>query len=169
MNVLPVVGTIVITFELTCLVQAMLHRFIGHRRVIVAIFRRHTQSHHFLYSKLTFEQRAYREDEESVSHMMVPIAVLIAYAAYCLLPLPLFIVSSTTVLLTCVAHAYLHTHFHLAESPLRRFGWFRRLKALHCVHHVDQSTNFGVVTLVWDRVMGTFAPGALPSEPRGSA
>jgi sterol desaturase/sphingolipid hydroxylase (fatty acid hydroxylase superfamily) len=162
MTVLAIVLTIVLTYELCCLVQALLHRFVGHRPTVRTIFLRHTRSHHALYRPRTFERDRYADEELGVSHAFTPFALLLAAVAYWSLPIDLFLVSCATVAFTCFAHGYVHTHYHLRRSWLQRFDWFRRLRELHRVHHVDQRSNFGVLTLVWDRAMGTFVP-ARPS------
>lgn len=51
---------------------------------------------------------------------------------------------------------YVHDSFHVRRHPLNRYGWYRRLRRLHFVHHVDMGSNYGIVTMVYDRVFGTF-------------
>jgi len=159
--------TVVLAYELACLVQTLLHRFVGHRPTIPWIFVNHTQSHHYLYTELTFEQTAYQDDENSVTYTFVPVVTLLDAIAYWLLPIDLAVATIATIMLTFAANVYLHLHYHLKDSWLLRFVWFKKLKELHCVHHIDQRTNYGVINLVWDRAMGTFA-SATPRSLRAN-
>jgi sterol desaturase/sphingolipid hydroxylase (fatty acid hydroxylase superfamily) len=52
-------------------------------------------------------------------------------------------------------HIYLHEHYHLIDTPLERFAWFRKKRELHYIHHRDARYNFAVVEFWIDRLMGT--------------
>lgn len=155
--------TVVLAFELACLVQTLLHRFVGHRPIIPWIFVNHTQSHHYLYTGLTFEQPAYQKDEQSITYTFIPVVTFLGALAFWLLPIELAVTAAATITLTFAANIYVHLHYHLKNSWLLRFGWFRTLKELHCIHHIDKRTNYGVLNLVWDRIMGTFASAPHPA------
>jgi sterol desaturase/sphingolipid hydroxylase (fatty acid hydroxylase superfamily) len=148
--------TAFVVFQVTCLVQTVLHRWVGHRPLMRSIYRSHTGSHHRIYRGDTFEQPAYRKDEKSVSHTFVPAAAGIAVLAWLVLPADLWMVAIATVAATFALHVYLHVQYHLTHSRLERFAWFRRRRELHRRHHLDPRTNFGVVEFFWDRAMGTF-------------
>src|SRR5258708_25621474 len=47
-----------------------------------------------------------------------------------------------------------HLHHHL-DIPL---PYLRRLEQAHHIHHARHTVNYGVTTLLWDRVFGTFQP-----------
>lgn len=147
--------TVFVTVQLTCFIQALLHRFIGHRPLIRSIYLSHAGSHHRIYRPETFEQPAYRKDEASVTHTFVPAAVALALLAWVLLPSDLWIVATACVTITFVLHVYLHAQFHIEGSRLNRFSWFRNRKELHRQHHIDPCTNFGVLEFSCDRLMGT--------------
>lgn len=155
MQAVAAIVTAFVSFQGTCFVQAVLHRWVGHRSVIDSIYRSHTGSHHRIYGGSAFEQTAYRKDEVSVSHTFVPAAAGLALVAWLVLPADLWLVATATVAATFALHVYVHVHYHLTHSCLERFRWFRRRKELHRQHHVDPRTNFGVVEFFWDRVMGT--------------
>jgi sterol desaturase/sphingolipid hydroxylase (fatty acid hydroxylase superfamily) len=65
------------------------------------------------------------------------------------------VAATAELVLVAVAHSYVHTHFHLTESWLARFAWFRHAQATHDLHH-DRDINFMVFDYFWDRVFGTF-------------
>lgn len=53
------------------------------------------------------------------------------------------------------AHNYVHDAFHVRGHWLGRFAAFRRLKALHRVHHKHVRKNLGIIWMDWDRAFGT--------------
>lgn len=55
--------------------------------------------------------------------------------------------------LSLIAHEWVHYATHHLK-PKSRFGAF--LKRSHAVHHYDPSKNFGLMTMAWDRLFGTF-------------
>jgi len=83
--------TVVITYQIICITQAILHRYIGHKRLIPFVFDSHTRSHHTIYSNSTFESTVYSKEEASISYTFIPFAMLIAGMAYLSLPFFLFI------------------------------------------------------------------------------
>jgi sterol desaturase/sphingolipid hydroxylase (fatty acid hydroxylase superfamily) len=159
MRTLYAVATFFVTFQLTCVIQALLHRFIGHRPLIRSIYRSHAGSHHTIYRPEAFEQPAYRKDEASVTHTFLPAAIALGVVAWALLPLDLWLVAAACVAITFLLHIYVHAQFHIEASALERFSWFRRLKDLHRQHHIDPDTNFGVLEFMCDRLMGTLVMG----------
>ncbi|MHB1229462.1 MAG: sterol desaturase family protein [Halothiobacillus sp.] len=52
----------------------------------------------------------------------------------------------------------IYTWLHHAEHHWRsNVPWFRRLKRMHAIHHhTFNESNYGVITLFWDRVFGTY-------------
>jgi sterol desaturase/sphingolipid hydroxylase (fatty acid hydroxylase superfamily) len=54
--------------------------------------------------------------------------------------------------------AFSAVHFIVHRSEHSRFKFIRNLKRGHAIHHYgDNQHNFGVTTLVWDRVFGTYS------------
>src|SRR6266852_1671445 len=85
----PVV--IAMSYYIASFVQAYLHRQLAHRPVGGLLFRTHTGSHHTIYSGDRLVAGAYGIDEKSLSAVYALPALLVALAAYMLLPLGLFI------------------------------------------------------------------------------
>ena len=54
------------------------------------------------------------------------------------------------------AHVYFDKAYHVQESKLARFAWFRRKQQLHFVHHLHADSNFAVIHFFWDRALGTY-------------
>jgi len=53
-------------------------------------------------------------------------------------------------------YTWLHHVEHQMESVVSRVGYLRMAEQLHDLHHVQQNVNFGVSTVLWDRVFGTY-------------
>src|SRR5678815_2529439 len=51
---------------------------------------------------------------------------------------------------------YIDNQYHVAESWLGRFYWFRRKQQLHFIHHRGGNYNFAVIDFFWDRLLGTY-------------
>jgi sterol desaturase/sphingolipid hydroxylase (fatty acid hydroxylase superfamily) len=51
---------------------------------------------------------------------------------------------------------YIDNQYHIVESWLGRFYWFRRKQQLHFIHHCDKTYNFAVIDFFWDRLLGTY-------------
>jgi len=158
-----------VTFHIVCIVQALLHRFFGHRQLILSIFKSHTGSHHTIYSATNFERPVYSTEEASVTYTIIPVAVIIPGVAYFLLSPYLTIVAGVTVTATFLANVYLHVQYHLESTWLTRFNWFNKYKELHRMHHIDQTTNFGVIGFICDRLMGTLCKPSHESSRAGSS
>ena len=157
--------TVVITYQIIGITQAVLHRYIGHKRLIPFVFDSHTKSHHTIYnSNCTFESTVYSKEEASISYTFIPFAMLIAGMAYLSLPFFLFITALLTVIASFIMQVYLHAQFHLANSRLQRFSWFKRCKEIHRIHHMDQTSNFGLINFNCDRIMGTFVSPEIENE-----
>ncbi len=148
--------TVVITYQVICVTQAVLHRYIGHKRLIPFVFDSHTKSHHTIYSNGIFESSIYSKDEASITYTFILFAMLIGGVAYLLLPFLLFIAAFLTITASFAIQIYLHAQFHLANSWLQRFVWFKRYKEIHRIHHINQNSNFGLINFNCDRMMGTF-------------
>jgi sterol desaturase/sphingolipid hydroxylase (fatty acid hydroxylase superfamily) len=55
---------------------------------------------------------------------------------------------------TCMS--LLTRNITIEGSRLERFAWFRRKRQLHFAHHLHANSNFVVIDLFWDRILGTY-------------
>lgn len=54
--------------------------------------------------------------------------------------------------------AFSSVHFIVHHAEQSKFGFIRKLKRGHAIHHYGNNKfNFGVTTLFWDRVFGTYS------------
>ncbi len=155
-RILLYVATVVATYYLASFVQASLHSLFGHTRLGRSLYKVHVGSHHGVYSKDILMSDRYSDEEESLTFYYVIPTVILVGVAYLILALDLLVVHLSSLALAFYAHVYLHVHYHLKDSWLRRFEWFKRKQRLHFVHHRDMSKNFAVVEFFWDRVFGTY-------------
>jgi len=49
-----------------------------------------------------------------------------------------------------------HDTMHIRKHPLMKHQWYRRMRKLHYLHHVDMSKNYGIINFSFDRLFGTF-------------
>jgi len=155
--------TAVVTWNIVALMQAVLHRTLAHRPRGKVIFRNHVTCHHRHYRGERLLSERYIEDDLNLTPwFLMPCATMVA-AAWVVLPLSLFVVHVMALATAFAAHVYLHTRFHLENTWLLRFEWFRRKRVLHLEHHRNMRCNFSIIGFAWDRLMGTYR------EPRAVA
>lgn len=158
MTVGMILTGMMIGHTLASFLQTILHRVLGHSPIGAWLQSLHIGEHHSLYSGDQLRLPRYHEDEKSLTLFYLIPAGLLVGLFYWLLPADLAIGASAGVLLSYWAHSFLHAQFHLTHSRLERVPGFRKLRALHMVHHRQPSRNFAVIDLYWDRLMGTFSP-----------
>jgi sterol desaturase/sphingolipid hydroxylase (fatty acid hydroxylase superfamily) len=143
--------------------QTVMHRWLGHKAVGTFFQRRHVFDHHRIYSPRQLVSSEYSAVERSLTpYYAVPAACVVALLGL-VLPLAPLVSFSTTILASFAAHAYIHKHYHLQHTWLERFGWFRRNRDLHYVHHRNARRNYAVIDFFWDRLFGTFTEA--PQRP----
>ena len=150
-------ATLVVTHYLASFIQMSLHYLLGHQRRLGSYFHRnHLMYHHALYSKRIMVSGKYVPEEKTFMFYYIIPAVALAAAASSLLPYDLLILHVSVLSLSYAAHIYLHTHYHLSDTWLRRFRWFRKKQQLHVLHHKDMSKNLALIDFVWDRIFGSY-------------
>jgi len=155
MNVLIFLSVAIASYYLMSIVQTVLHRDYGHRRKIRAVFDAHAIGHHGLYPPDKLQSEVFEDCEShALNYYGIPIVVFAVFIYFYLGPLVMF-AHLTGVFATFRWHLYLHEHYHLIDSPLERFAWFRKKRRLHFVHHRDARYNFAVVEFWIDKLMGT--------------
>ena len=105
--------------------QAFLHRLLGHHKIGGKLFTVHTGSHHTIYSGDRMLMDDYAPEEKSLSAIFVLPAILVTLLAYWALPVRLFIISVITLAISFAVHIYVHAQYHLTNTRLARFEWFR--------------------------------------------
>jgi sterol desaturase/sphingolipid hydroxylase (fatty acid hydroxylase superfamily) len=155
MDILIFLAVAVATYYVMSIVQTVLHRDFGHRRRIDAVFSAHAIGHHGLYNKNRLKTEKFEDCEShALNYYGIPI-VAIAALSFWLGGLLVMTANLIGVIFTFRWHMYLHEHYHLTDTPLERFAWFRKKRELHFIHHEDARYNFAVVEFWIDNLMGT--------------
>lgn len=155
MDILIFLAVAVATYYVMSIVQTVLHRDFGHRQRIAAVFSAHAIGHHGLYNKNRLKTEKFEDCEShALNYYGIPI-VVIAALSFWLGGLLVMTANLIGVIFTFRWHMYLHEHYHLLDTPLERFAWFRKKRELHFIHHEDARYNFAVVEFWIDNLMGT--------------
>jgi sterol desaturase/sphingolipid hydroxylase (fatty acid hydroxylase superfamily) len=155
MDILIFLAVAIATYYVMSIVQTVLHRDFGHRRRIDAVFSAHAIGHHGLYNKNRLKTEKFEDCEShALNYYGIPI-VVIAALSFWLGGLLIMTANLVGVIFTFRWHMYLHEHYHLIDTPLERFAWFRKKRELHFIHHEDARYNFAVVEFWIDNLMGT--------------
>jgi sterol desaturase/sphingolipid hydroxylase (fatty acid hydroxylase superfamily) len=151
-----VLFTAVATYLVMSFGQTLMHSKLGHHPMGGRLFLNHINFHHTYYSKDHLVSRTYLGEEgNNTPFFFVPV-FLIGGCAYFLLPLNLFVVLVITSAVSFYAHVFFDKEYHVEDSRLQRFAWFRRKQELHFVHHRHANSNFAVIHFFWDRILGTY-------------
>ena len=136
--------------------QTLFHYGFGHHRVGGIFYRNHIRFHHTHYAKGHLVSSTYRGDEgNNTPYFLIP-TIIVAAGVFWVLPFDLFLVVTAASAASFGAHVYLDKQYHIEESSLARFAWFRRKQQLHFVHHLHANSNFAVIDFFWDRLLGTY-------------
>jgi sterol desaturase/sphingolipid hydroxylase (fatty acid hydroxylase superfamily) len=166
-EVLRIIATALATHYFMSFVQTLMHRVLGHRPIGGTFFRNHLNFHHAYYCKGHFVSQKYQGDKgNNTPYFFIPVCLMGA-CVFFVLPLYLFMVLSTACAMSFYAHVFLDKEYHIAESRLRRYAWFRRKQELHFIHHRYADCNFAVIDFFWDRLLGTYRGST--AEPRAVA
>jgi sterol desaturase/sphingolipid hydroxylase (fatty acid hydroxylase superfamily) len=136
--------------------QTFLHYSLGHHRLGGRFFRNHIRFHHTHYAKGHLVSTTYQDTEgNNTPYFLIP-TLAVAGVMLLVLPLDLFLVVAAASAASFYAHVYLDKAYHVQDSKLARFAWFRRKQQLHFVHHLHANSNFAVIDFFWDRLLSTY-------------
>lgn len=114
-----------------------------------------TLGHHGVYKRNTLRTDEFIDHEShALNYYGIPIVVVAAL--YWIVAGPLVMAANLLgVFFTFRWHMFLHKHYHLNDTPLERFAWFRKKRELHFSLHRDAHYDFAVVEFWMDRLLGT--------------
>ncbi len=120
------------------------------------MYRRHMRHHLDLYPPGDLVSDSYRSaGGDSLAVTFAPFFIALIAAQVVLLPALLWVPMAGTTGLVALWESYVHDSFHLRRHWMSRWGWWRRARGLHMVHHRRMSRNFGISGSGWDRLFGT--------------
>lgn len=144
-----------LVFLVGTFVGHVLH-WVMHRRWSGPLFRSHL-THHVLYTSSKYHSDKYRNPGKDNSALyFVPIITIIICALLWLAPSEFVVWLFLEGIIIGTAHELIHRSFHLKNSKLRKFKWFRNIEALHKEHHRKVHYNYGIFWLGWDRIFGSY-------------
>jgi len=156
LEALLLILTVICTHLIMSFGQTLLHRWVGHRRLGGPLYRNHIKFHHKHYARGHLASATYLGNEGNTTPYFLVPTLLLGGVLFFVLPLPLFVTMALAASASFYAHALLDREYHVENSRLRRFTWFRRKQQLHFVHHLHADANFAVIDFVWDRLLGTY-------------
>jgi sterol desaturase/sphingolipid hydroxylase (fatty acid hydroxylase superfamily) len=148
--------TAVLTHLTVSFSQTVMHYALAHRPLGGSLFRNHVGFHHRYYSKDHLVSKKYLADEGNLTPFFLIPVLFIGLLSYLALPTSIFIVQAIACALSFYAHVFFDKEYHVEGSRLGRFSWFRKMQALHFVHHHHADRNFAVIDFFWDRLLGTY-------------
>ena len=51
---------------------------------------------------------------------------------------------------------YLHIQYHLKDSYLEKYNWFKKNKKLHMIHHIKYKKNMNILDHTSDKINGNY-------------
>ena len=126
----------------------------------------HVSGHHVFYpssQSMLSQQFIYGSGISSRIFALLPWLLLQTLVQFLLLPWWKHLSCLAEEILIVIVFNYLHTQFHLLNSRLEKFFWFRRARDRHALHH-DWDVNYMVGDHLWDRVLGTYLENKILAE-----
>jgi sterol desaturase/sphingolipid hydroxylase (fatty acid hydroxylase superfamily) len=133
-----------------------IHRLLHWKR-LGSFYRAHQAHHVEHYPPTDYLSKVYRK-VNGFSTIWLFLPFVLPAAALMLWLLPLWLAIPLLVELAFVGwlNDYMHDSLHIDGHRLERVAYFRLLRLRHFQHHVDMTTNYGIVTFFLDRLTGTF-------------
>ena len=144
-----------VNFLLLNMIEYTIHK-LSHYPKIKFLYNSH-HSHHLNYppNKLTLEK-----NDENVEDTRLPYLIILVTSylfCYYLLTFYHFLIFISETTLYFVMANTLHNSYHLDGSFLERFTWFRYLKRLHHIHHIEVYHNLNITFPISDKIYATFS------------
>lgn len=158
-----------LTFLISSIVTAIAATFIGywvhwsfHQPWALWFYHAHMNHHKVQYPATDFFSEKYRSAGKD--NTVILFAVVFTPVILTILALAFFGTVSWTIsicsLISLIAwgliHNYVHDEFHLTDSIWKSSSLFLKWRSLHYIHHLDMTTNYGIVFFLWDRLFKTY-------------
>lgn len=149
---------ILLSYLYVDLMGYLIHKLV-HSNLIPSMKQAH-KTHHTLYTHKDFLDTTYRDAEgDNLLFYYMPFALLSILFAYLFMNIVSFFVFLVILSLFGFGNDIIHTQIHLTNTRLIKYNWFRKLRFLHIQHHKHHDTNYGILSLLFDKVFGTFNNG----------
>lgn len=150
---MEIIATSFLLYQLTNLCNYLLHRFAQHKENTT-----HMKQHHRLYNRKRHSSGRFRWIGYVANSEIAYGFMILSAFAFSFMFLPNFV--TMVFLVQMPVHLFLfhyfHISFHKKHGFIQRFKWFRKLKALHHIHHRSVHSNFSVFDFTFDRIFKTY-------------
>jgi sterol desaturase/sphingolipid hydroxylase (fatty acid hydroxylase superfamily) len=140
----------------------LIHRAF-HQKWSGTFYRRHYDHHFLQYPTTSLISDTYRQPNKGNSSVWLfaicfsPLILgTLLITVFGIIPLGIGIMIFIEMGLIAFLNDNMHDAFHIRKTFWARFGFFKRLRRLHFLHHQNTQSNFGVFSLTWDKIFGTY-------------
>jgi len=159
---MSVILAIILSYLYVDLLGYLIHR-LAHTHKMTGFYESH-QTHHQLYTAKDFLSEFYRSAGiDSFVLYYIPFAMVTILFGYLFLSFTSLIILMSVMAIFGFGTDLIHTQIHLIGSGLDKFKWFRNLRNDHVVHHKSQNKNFGIISLLFDRIFRSYVKGMRPT------
>lgn len=151
----------VVSFFVSTLLGWIVH-WAFHQPWSLWFYNAHMNHHKIQYPPTNFLSEKYKNaggDSTTILFLIVCFPIIFAIAAMMFFGI-FTITTGISILFSLficgIIHNYFHDQFHLTNSWWNNFNIFIRWRALHYVHHLDMSYNYGIIFYQWDKLFGSY-------------
>lgn len=112
--------------------------------------------HHQLYNPKHPAGVTYRQNDWRSFMARSALYLFFVGLIFVIFPLGFAIVLAVEVSVLAFVTDFIHDSTHLEYHWLERFGWYRRLKHEHWIHHANVKKNLGILSFFFDRLTGSY-------------
>lgn len=159
---MPFIVVVLASFVITTFFGHVIHWAL-HQRWTRLFYRSHMEHHLMQYPPKSLTSSTYRLPSRGATGFVLftpAFLVILGVTGGLLwlfgLPLWILAVLGPVMLGYGLFNDHVHDEFHIEGSWLNRFKWYKRLQAAHFAHHRNMKIHYGIVSLFWDKVFGTY-------------
>jgi sterol desaturase/sphingolipid hydroxylase (fatty acid hydroxylase superfamily) len=147
--------TLIFGFYLHNLTEYFFHRM-GHQAHQYNFIYRLHKDHHLNYPITNLTSDKYKGRKEGVIAYSIP-SFIVIYSLYCLFDPKTFKILTLQLAFMTYFSDLIHTQFHLKDSYLSKYEWFRERQRLHFIHHrrLNKNFSFAGISYAGDNLMNT--------------
>ena len=127
----------------------------SHHKSSGKLYRWH-KLHHKDYPVTRLESEIYIDSASRYDNMFIRYIIGGLGVFYIASSHRIFIIISTEIVSYSFMIEYLHTHFHIKNSWLLKYKWFKRHKRKHLIHHIKQDKNYSFLTTNIDKLQNSY-------------
>ena len=142
-----------LTFIIVNGIEYVLHKMSHSSKYGSDIYKWH-KVHHLIYNKKQLTSDVYL-DKTSIN-LTARYTLYISVGLYFLLPTRVYLIFITEGSIYAVIMDHLHKQYHITDSYLNNYQWFRRNQKLHQLHHKFYNKNLALLSHNYDKLFHSF-------------